>query len=149
MSLLTGTNGMELTVNLSEGDLRQFPFHSCLSLEEDPMQDRLDLGAYGTLVIRREVPKPVIRLRFDGAVNVEQRDVVGSARQAEPTGSTLLRFHQTRFDQGRQQASNHYGIGVDAGRDLGRRHRHSCAVRQVREDVKADGKSRVSGHLIM
>ena len=99
--LLGVTNGVELGVYLSKGRISEFRLHAGLSFEEDGSEDRLDLRSYGASVVWSKMAKPVIRLRFDRAINIQQRDILRSAREAESAGGAFLGPDETGFDQRR------------------------------------------------
>ena len=99
--LLGVTNGVELGVYLSKGRISEFRLHAGLSFEEDGSEDRLDLRYYGAYMIWSKMAKPVIRLRFDRAIDIQQRDILRSACEAESARRAFLGPDETGFDQRR------------------------------------------------
>ena len=92
---------MELGVYLGEGHVSKFRLHAGLSLEEDAAENRFDLGADRAFMIWGEMAKSMIGLRFDRAINIQQRDILRSAREAESAGGAFLGPDETGFDQRR------------------------------------------------
>ena len=86
---------MELGVYLSEGDMSEFRLHAGLRLEKDAAENRFDLGADRAFMIWGEMAKSMIGLRFDRAINIQQRDILGSTREAESARRTFLGSNQT------------------------------------------------------
>ena len=144
--LFPGAGGVELGEDVGDGHAAEFPFHGGLSFEEEPLKDRLDLGAYRAFVIGRKVAHTVIGFGSDRTVYSKEADVSGCARQGKAATGAFLGGDQAGFHQGGKQSTDDDGVGRDAGGDFGRRHRSALLVNQVGKDVDADGEARVTGH---
>ena len=140
---------MELPVNLGEIHSREFGFHTGLGFEEDVVKDGFDFGPDGAFVVGREMPQTVIGLGLDCTIDVKERNLVRGARKRESPRGTFLSMHQTRLHQSGKQSSNDDRIGIDAGRDLSRRHRRTRSINEIGEDVYAHSESGITSHLLM